>query len=613
MLADETFRDNVASLATLEGSIAEKQSADTLNKMYEIMAGWTIQQQTLPLAEVHPTIGFIPPPKAGVYIDRGQIEDDLVSFFLSGSGAIVGVHAPGGLGKTELAKVIARKLKSEYEVLWIDVGKKETQQVMGEMLMKCGVQVQPGINYEQLKNELQSVYLTKRYLVIFDDVRKNALDKLGDLLPPKPSSALVTSRIQQIGGVQPFPLKEMTWGEASQLFRAVLKDEIYKPEEETLKQLAERCKFNPLAMEIAARNILQKQGFRKPVALYFEQALTKFSALKAEGDERWDMHAIFEISYEELSETDQEKFRWLSAFHPTGFSAPAVSYLWKMDEDTTRQILSRFINLSLVKPVPMEDERLERYRLHDLLDEYALEKLKLNKEEGNVKLVFAEWVINLFKENDIPSVENLPFLLPERDNLLHACEWARGEKQADILALLTTTARNWFYINFTDAWLYWFAWLEACLQLGVSDKRLEANVLQAIGDVQKFRDERDQALESYHEALQLFKAVGAKLGEANVYYSRGKMLVITGKTNEGLAELQSALDIYGEVGLISSQANIFFFLGQVFASNGQKDEAIKLIGQAVELGEKIDPNHPVTLYMKEFLQKVKDVPEENKE
>jgi hypothetical protein len=41
-------------------------------------------------------------------------------------------------------------------------------------------------------------------------------------------------------------------------------------------------------------------------------------------------------------------------------------------------------------------------------------------------------------------------------------------------------------------------------------------VLQAIGDVQQFRDDRDAALTSYHEALTLYRALGARLGEANV-------------------------------------------------------------------------------------------------
>jgi hypothetical protein len=62
--------------------------------------------------------------------------------------------------------------------------------------------------------------------------------------------------------------------------------------------------------------------------------------------------------------------------------------------------------------------------------------------------------------------------------------------------------------------------------------------------------------------------------------------------------------VYEEIGAISSQANIYMFLGQVLASSGQKEEAIKMVSQAISLGEKIDPNHPVTIYMREYLKQL---------
>jgi hypothetical protein len=51
----------------------------------------------------------------------------------------------------------------------------------------------------------------------------------------------------------------------------------------------------------------------------------------------------------------------------------------------------------------------------------------------------------------------------------------------------------------------------------------QANVLQAIGDVQSFRDDKDAALTSYDHALTLFTQVGAKLGQANVLLALGQL------------------------------------------------------------------------------------------
>jgi tetratricopeptide (TPR) repeat protein len=87
----------------------------------------------------------------------------------------------------------------------------------------------------------------------------------------------------------------------------------------------------------------------------------------------------------------------------------------------------------------------------------------------------------------------------------------------------------------------------------VGDKLGEANVRKAIGDVQKFRDERDQALESYHEALKLFKAVGSKLGEANVLAALSRMAVSAGNIEEAerqfleIIQMRRAIrDLYSE-------------------------------------------------------------------
>ena len=140
----------------------------------------------------------------------------------------------------------------------------------------------------------------------------------------------------------------------------------------------------------------------------------------------------------------------------------------------------------------------------------------------------------------------------------------------------------------------------------IGDRLGEANVRKAIGDVQQFRDDRNAALESYNEALKLFKEIGAKLGEANVLQSHGKLLMFSQKPQEGLQLLQEALNIYTDIESIPSQANIYFFLGQLLASNGQKEKAIEMIDQAIELGNRIDPNHPVSLHMKQFLEQVKN-------
>jgi tetratricopeptide (TPR) repeat protein len=542
-------------------------------------------EQPAPLPEVHDTIGFVPPFKGETYIHRGKIEDEVREFLKKGgTGAIVGLHAPGGLGKTELAKHAAEDLKGNFDggVLWIDVGDKKPHQVVGDMLMKCGVQTQPGATYEQQRNELQHALQEHCFLIVLDDVREDALAGLADYLPPKPCSALVTSRIKDIGGVQKtFPLGHLTDTQAKDLLNAVLGEDVVNAEQETADKLAERCAFNPLALEIAARRIRQLQGIRKPMARYLEMAQARFGQLKMEGDARWNMETVFDLSYNDLSLADQKRFRTLAVFAPTGFAPAAAAHLWQLDEGGAGEVVSRFINLSLVIPVESE---LERYRLHDLLDEYADGKLGKDKEEEKqAHLALAEWLVALFDEHYTEDRTTAPEAAEERINLLKACEWTRGQKDAETLALLVTKSRNWFYVSFTEDWIYWIAWLEAAYKLGISDLQLKANVLQAIGDVQQFRDDRDAALESYNEALKLFRQVGAKLGEANVYLSLGGAKR-TDKNYEGARmDFQNAFDIYCMIGDQYSQGRALYRLGDCLSDEEKYKEAITQYEKAIQL------------------------------
>jgi hypothetical protein len=414
------------------------------------------------------------------------------------------------------------------------------------------------------------------------------LENLKALLPPGPSAALVTSRIQQMSGVKTYPHDSMNWEQAHKLFQAILGDEVVSAELDSLETLANRCKFNPLAMEIAARRIRQFTGTKNPVARYFEIAQTKFAELKMEGDERWDMERIFDISYEDLSEDDQDMFLSLSAFHPTGFSLEALSSIWNSEPSASRQVLSRFINLSLVKIVGTPDEHLERYRLHDLLDEYATPKLRASGEYNETKASLAGWLVELFETHYIDDISNAPHVAVERDNLLYICEWARGEEQANILASLATNARNWFFVSFTEAWVYWFAWLEASIQLGISDNGLKANVLKAIGDVQQFRKETNAALESYEEALKLFRQVGDKLGEANVLAALNRAAVREGDVDEAEEQFGRILELRRAINNLYSEGADTGNFAIALLESGYKDKAKEYAIRAKEIFEKIN-------------------------
>ncbi|MFC1465702.1 MAG: tetratricopeptide repeat protein [Candidatus Brachytrichaceae bacterium NZ_4S206] len=97
--------------------------------------------------------------------------------------------------------------------------------------------------------------------------------------------------------------------------------------------------------------------------------------------------------------------------------------------------------------------------------------------------------------------------------------------------------------------------------------RIVSARLKAIGDLQQFRDERDAALASYAQALDLFRKIGDRLGEANVYLAIGRA--------QREAELfERAIALYRQIGDAYSTARGQYFFALLLLERGETDRAI---------------------------------------
>jgi tetratricopeptide (TPR) repeat protein len=532
----------------------------------------TLEQVLPPAPEAppQPLLGSIPPLNAEVYIERGIETNVFAALRGNGVAAIVGLHAPGGVGKSELAKRALQELRQNFEnVLWVDVGEKAASLLVPEMIGRCGQK--PPESYPAQVQALQAIFSSHRYLVVLDDLRKDAKDQLQDFLPPAPPCAvLVTSRIQQPSHLIPlkntFELDQMTPAQARELLAAALGEKMVAAEEKVFEAIAERCRYNALALEIAARRIRQMQGITTPAANYLGKLEVRgLRELQAEGGPRLNLSAVFDASYDDLAPADRKRFRALATFHPTGFSPEAAARVRQDDEAAAGQALRRLQNLSLAKIVPGE---VERYRLHDLLDEYAAGKLQETGETGAAHAALAEWLIKLFDDHFTDDITAAPEVGLELNNLLRALDEAESHKNGDRMADLLRAGRNWLMLLLFDQWEQK---ARAAIRVGVSDTRLRANVLQAIGDVQQFRKEMDAALASYEEALRLFRAVGDKLGEANVRKAIGDVQQFRDDRDAALASYEEALRLFRAVGAKLGEANVLLSLAVVHIFQGVDD------------------------------------------
>ena len=541
-----------------------------------------------PAPEKPPEGSGLPPSHAPVFIDRGPIMDELRQRIRERrQSAIVGVGGMGGVGKTELARHLTAELAEASPgcVLWVDVADRPLGDVHQRLARALGATLPPLREAQQDYEILCAAFQRSPVrLLVLDDIRRTFLPSLRYCLPPSPPCAvLLTSRLHlpdvPAGGM--LTLDVMTEAQALDLLRSVPGlGEAVAREPEAAQRLTRLCAYHPLALDLASRRLLRRLRYSATPLADFNAQLTNRLSQLHEGDERLQsLRANFDLSYAELSLEEQGRFRCLAVCAETGFTPALAAALWECAPDGALSQLERLSDASLALP---PERAAGRWRLHDLLRDYAFERLCEAGEEHAAQRHLAEWLIALFDGHYTDDPDTAPHVPPELDNLRAAADWAAGVGEGELLARLATKPRNWLY-NVFRPFDDWQRWLAAALNAGVADRQLRAIVLQAIGDVQQFRKEMDAALGSYQEALRLFRAVGAKVGEANVLKAMGDVQAFRKENDAALDSYAQALTLFRAVDDRLGEANVLAALSRIAVAEGKLDEAEKQFASIIKM------------------------------
>jgi tetratricopeptide (TPR) repeat protein len=121
-----------------------------------------------------------------------------------------------------------------------------------------------------------------------------------------------------------------------------------------------------------------------------------------------------------------------------------------------------------------------------------------------------------------------------------------------------------------------------------------------MGDVQQFRKDMNAALASYGQALELFRAVGSKLGEANVYGAMSRLDLQVGNIAEAEKLVARAVEIHQQIGDHYSVAADWGRFAIVLHNLGDKDRARACAARAEPFFREI--GHPAADTMRKIMQ-----------
>lgn len=309
------------------------------------------------------------------FVGREQQLQSLKKALLEGQHVtLYSLEGMGGVGKTMLAAHIAYQLRPHFPdgVLWTRLDAVDTMSALSAFASAYGRDVSRYTDIESRSQVVREILANKRALVVLDNARRS--EEVAPLLPPTGRCAvIITTRRHDLSATRnarrfhigSFDRGE---GEAFGLFVKILGQERAREEAGALMEIADLVGHLPLAVDIAASRLAHEPGWT--VVGFLERIRYEKRRLDELEYEDLSVRASFNVSYNALTSDQQGFFAALGTIGGEDFSVEAVAYVANRPLEETHDVLRKLYGLSLV-----QQGRPERYRLHPLLLDYAIDKI----------------------------------------------------------------------------------------------------------------------------------------------------------------------------------------------------------------------------------------------
>ncbi len=349
-------------------------------------------------------------------------------------------------------------------------------------------------------------------------------------------------------------------------------------------EIAHLCGCLPLALRLAGSALTER----------LDLSPSKYAQRLKEGKEKFGgVNASLGLSYELLSEERRQLWRVLAVFSGS-FNAKATSAVWKMEADSTRDVLWELVRSSLIE----WEEKDGRYKLHDLVRHFLSEKI-MPAEQAVAQKAHSEYYLmqlgqadKLYQSAGEESRLGLRLLDLEWNNI------RTGQIRAVMLFQKNHEAAG-LCNSYPDFGAYCLdlrqnptervKWREAALPAAqyLKDHEAEAAHLTALGNAYRELGNPRYSIDLHEQALVIHRKLNNLQGESANLTSLGLAYLALGEAQRAVEFYDLALPIVLEIGDQQGECAVLCGLGNAHIVLEDFKGAISSYEQALGIGKKI--------------------------
>ncbi|WP_394620695.1 BTAD domain-containing putative transcriptional regulator [Lentzea sp. JNUCC 0626] len=512
---------------------------------------------------------------------------------VTGKAAVVisAIDGMPGVGKTTLAVHLAHRLEYPDGQLFVDLhahtagrAPVEPTDALDVLLRALGLEEIP-VGLDERAAMWRGELSTRRLLVVLDNAV--SADQVRPLLPGVPGSlVLVTSRarLTELEGTSTLTLDVLSEEEALQLFATIVGDE--RGTDDAARQVVELCGRLPLAVRLAAGRLRSRPTWT-----------TAHLATRLREGRLSELDAVFALSFGQLPAAHQRLFCLLGLHHGTDLDVHQAAALGDLGVLECDGMLEDLVDVHL-----LEATTVGRYRMHDLLRQYAQSKVHATREPLTRLLDHfldtANQATRLMSpaarkyEVDISYRPEGRLVLRDYD---HAVEWLETERQTLVAAVALSLDGDWR----THTWQLARALTFFCMVRGhtrdwatINELALEAAKDEPVALAITTKNyamvfwqtaQYPKAIHYNERAIEMLRDLGDLQGVAGTLNNLSLVYRTLQRHTEAAELLEQAITVARQLGDRHLESQAMSNVSNIYSALGRYDEALQACTSALTL------------------------------